>query len=137
MATKPWRPKIETDSNGNPIVPVLTVGRGIIGPEYFGCCGTGQRPTIRRIADGRYVVGTEYAADTLRPMLTGCMDKRIFRKGRETVWAFKSRKPAVDKFHELCGVVRKFNQDTREAAARDMAAAAKGDIGAALRLGDY
>lgn len=137
MATKLWRPKIETDAAGNPIVPVLTVGRGIIGPEYYGCSGTGQRPTIRRIADGRYVVGTEYAADTMRHLLRGRMNQRIFRNGRETLWAFKSRKAAVAKFHEMCGVVRKFNQETREAHQRDRAAAAKGDIGAALRLGDY
>ena len=126
---------IEFDSKGNVKLGRLTNGSGFLGPEYYGCANTARRPVICRFG-GKYIVGVEYDVSTLRIRSIGS-NKRIIREGQSIIWAFKSRGPAVAKFTELCREVMKFNKETREAHLRDREAAQRGDLEAALRLGDY
>lgn len=119
-------------------VPRLSKGKAFAGPEYAGCCGTGKRPVIvHSKAAGRYLVGTEFAIDTLRMKAILESKQRIFRSGSETLWAFKSRKPAVAKFLELCRPVEEYNAKMRAERARLKAQATRGDIGAAIGLLDF
>jgi len=51
-------------SNTTIKVPRIPKGRGFRGPEWYGCCGTGAAPCIRRSKfTGKYVVGTEMSTD--------------------------------------------------------------------------
>lgn len=119
-------------------VPRLGANRGYLGPEYYGCCGTGRRPLILHCGySRRYIVGPELAIDVgLRSKIMANPSRRIWRIDRDTVYAFRSRGAAVAKWRELCAEVIRYNDETRAAAKRDLEAARKGDMGALLRLGD-
>ena len=56
--------------------------------------------------------------------------------GRQ-VWLYRSRKPAVAKFMALCGAQIIENENMRREHAETLDKARKGDMAAALRLGDY
>jgi hypothetical protein len=98
-------------------VPRLTLGKGWLGPEALGCCGTGTRPAIYRSrATGKYVVGPENDCDyVLQNWKLIGSNKRIHKVpyGR-TVWVFKTRKPAVAKFAELCEERKQLNERLRK-----------------------
>jgi Tfp pilus assembly protein PilZ len=64
-------------------------------------------------------------------------NRRKFEVAGRVVWVFKTRAPAVRKFNELCQVRIAENEHVRAEHRRDLAAAKKGDLSAALRLGDY
>jgi hypothetical protein len=56
---------------------------------------------------------------------------------RRTVWIFKGRKAAVNKFLVLCGAVIMENARMAQEYAATRAAANRGDLAAALHLGDF
>ena len=84
-------------------IPRLTKGRGMKGPEPFGCFNTGHAPVIiRSRASGKYIVGPELAAYAARDAHLFRTKKRKFGEGRDAAWVYKTRKPAVAKFDEMC-----------------------------------
>ena len=118
-------------------VPRLAQGKGYRGPEFWGCCNTGTAPSIFHSRNGRYVVGPEMACrDAMQNGVT-FGNKRIHGDGRQRVWLYKSRKPAVAKFMALCGARIMENETVRREYMETRAKAAKGDIAAAIHLGDF
>jgi len=120
-------------------VPRLPKGRGFRGPEWYGCCGTGAAPCIRRSTfTGKYVVGTEMSTDIALSDRRILSNKRKFEvMGCRTVFVYKTRKPAVAKFQALCEEQLRVNEEMRQEHRRELEAAQAGDIGAALRCGDF
>ncbi len=118
-------------------VPRLAKGRGYKGPEFAGCFNTGCAPAIFHSRTGRYVVGPEMRCrDAMREGLT-LMRKRVHGQGRQRVWLFRSRGPAVAKFLALCEAQGRENEVVRREFEETRAKAARGDIAAALHLGDF
>jgi hypothetical protein len=118
-------------------VPRLGKGKGFKGPEFYGCYNTGVAPSIFHSRTGKYVVGPELRCrDAMRAALT-LTSHRVIGKGRDRVWMFKSRKPAVAKFTALCDAVIRENADVARQHAATRAAAGRGDLAAALALGDF
>jgi len=100
---------------------------------------TGAAPCIRRSTlTGKYVVGTEmstYTALSDRHILT---NQRSFEvNGGRTVFVYKTRKPAVTKFQALCVEQDRVNEEMWQEHHRELQAAQGGDMGAALRAGDF
>lgn len=131
--------KLEFDKTGNVILPRLVKGKYWAGPEWAGCCNSFRRPVILRChITSRYLVGWESSVHALRPVVIRTVNnQRVFRTKGEELWAFKGRKAAVSHFSKLCREVLAFNDNVRRDKAADLEAARRGDIGAALRLGDY
>ncbi len=120
-------------------VPRLPKGRGYKGPEFYGCCNTGLAPCIFHSHSGKYVVGPEIPCDyAMHKAAVMLSNKRVWRDdyGRQ-VWLYKSRKPAVAKFMAICGAQVIENENMRREHAETLDKARKGDMAAALRLGDY
>ena len=100
-------------------VPRLSRGKGFRGPEPFGCFNTGTAPVIMHSRTGKWLVGPEIELDDARNFILfePNKNKRIY-KGRNTsdkwwVYIYKSRKPAVSKFQELCDKQDKMNNEMR------------------------
>jgi len=128
---------IEYDKHGNIKLPRFPKNYKFRGPEYYGCCGTGRRPTILNCGGTeRFIVGAESDVEQLR-LEAYRSKKRTIRKGNAVVYVFKTRQPAVAKWTELCKAVTKWNEDTRNKHKADLEAARRGDTAAAGRLGDY
>ena len=118
-------------------VPRLNKGRGFKGPEFYGCFNTGMAPSIFHSKTGKYIVGPENRCrDAMREGVT-FTNKRVHGDGNHRVWLFKGRKPAVGKFMALCGAQIMENETMRRDHAETAAKAARGDIAAALHLGDF
>jgi hypothetical protein len=132
--------EIKFDANGNVILPRLVAGgKFYMGPEWAGCSNTGARPVILKCKySDRYLVGTENSMRELHPVVVRTIkNQRVFRAKGVELWAYKGRKAAVAHFSKLCREILNFNDKVRRERATDIAAAQRGDIGAALRLGDY
>lgn len=118
-------------------VPRLAKGRGLSGPEFYGCFNTGMAPSIFHSRTGKYIVGPELRCrDAMRNGVT-FTDARVHGDGNQRVWIYKGRKPAVAKFMAMCGAQIMENETIRRDHAETAAKAAKGDIAAALHLGDF
>jgi len=102
-------------------VPRLTKGKGMKGPEPYGCFNTGMATVILRSrATGKYLVGPEIEVDTVREKILfgNNANKRIFKHPQyphRTVYVFKTRTPAVAKFVELCNRQLAENESDRQA----------------------
>lgn len=137
-------------------IPRIKVGHKLTGPSFYGCFNTGLEPVIRHIQlpdvmgerrgrprETRYVVGPDLAGlDVARKVFHEAWEgtlngKRIYEIDKRKVYVYKTRKPAVEQFCSLCNEVVERNNELREAHRKDMEAAQQGDMGAALRLGDY
>jgi hypothetical protein len=115
-------------------VPRLTKGRGVKGPEPFGCFNTGHAPVILRSgASGKYIVGPELAVDAARDAHLFHARKRKFGKGRDAAWVYKTRKPAVAKFEELRAAMMDANDRMRAEYRQAKADAASPDPETAIR----
>lgn len=93
----------------------ITQNRYLLGPEYLGCCNTGQRPKLVRCGfSNRYIVGCEADVDSMRVTILRAVkdgDTGVkFRVGDNFVWVYKSRTSAGAKFDELCAGVVGFNE---------------------------
>jgi hypothetical protein len=118
-------------------VPRLAKGRGYKGPEFYGCYNTGVAPCIFHSRTGKYVVGPELRCrDAMREGQT-LLNKRNVGEGRQRVWLFKSRKPAVAKFVALAVAQEQENRAMRQEHAETLTKARKGDMAAILTLGDF
>ncbi len=96
-------------------VPRIPKGKGMKGPEPFGCFNTGTAPTIcRSLSTGKYVVGAQNDVEEVRRMILYRQHehKRIFHlhigKTRPC-YVFKGRGTAVAKFRELCAAMFAMN----------------------------
>jgi len=126
-------------SNTTIKVPRIPKGRGFRGPEWYGCCGTGAAPCIRRSKfTGKYVVGTEMSTDMALSDRRILSNKRKFEvMGCRIVFVYKTRKPAVAKFLVLCEKQEQVNAQMRAEAQGLRRKAQAGDIGAAVNLLDF
>lgn len=123
-------------------VPRLAMGKGWKGPEFYGCFNTGLAPAIFHSRTGKYAVGPEIPCRDAMANGGLLSDRRIHDMGgkgdaRRRVYVFKSRGPAVRKFAELAAAAALANENIAAEHRADAAAARKGDMAAALRLGDY
>jgi len=118
-------------------VPRLDKGKGFKGPDFYGCMNTGTAPAIFHSRTGKYVVGPEMAARDAMQAGACLLNKRTFGKGRQKVYIFKGRGPAVSKFLVLCGARILENAQVRAEHVETARKARAGDIGAAIALGDY
>lgn len=122
-------------------VPRLTKGKGIRGPDFYGCCNTGMAPVIvhSKVA-GRYLVGPElYCTEfeySFQIFKQPRKRKFVFDRTR-VVHAFRTRKAAVELFQLQCAAAKEQNDKIAEQHKSDLAAARSGDLAAAGRLGDY
>lgn len=118
-------------------VPRLAKGRGYKGPEFYGCYNTGMAPCIFHSRTGKWVVGPELRCrDAMRAGLT-LQNVFCHGEGRQRVWIFKTRRNAVAKFTELCITQTKENNDLRREHDATLEKARRGDMAAALALGDF
>jgi len=122
----------------------FTRGMSMVGPEYAGCCGTGVRPTILRcpysqIKEPLFLVGPELCIDEHKRTIAlnhlAGHPQRIYGKDNSTVYVFKTKHTAIEKFLELCGKVLEYNESERTEVALLREQARKGDMAAALSLG--
>ena len=119
-------------------VPRLDKGKGFKGPDFYGCMNTGTAPAIFHSRTGKYVVGPEMAARDAMQAGACLLNKRTFGKGRQKVYIFKGRGPAVSKFLVLCGGADSGKRASPRPEHMETARKARaGDIGAAIALGDY
>ncbi len=120
-------------------VPRLAKGQGYKGLEFYGCFNTGMAPAIFHSRTGKYVVGPEIPCrDAMR--IGVCLTDTRVDKGRDlrrTVWIFKGRKAAVNKFLALCGARIIENEAVRREHAETARRARAGDMAAVLALGDF
>ena len=122
-------------------------GAGLCGPEFFACSGTGMRPVIQRcpykeVKDTVFMVGPEvvvyeYKKQIGLDRLTGRNKRKYGDDPRRTVWVFTTRSSAVDKFLALCQGVLDYNRQEADTVRNLRQKASKGDIAAALELGDH
>lgn len=116
----------------------LKPGRFYIGPDFYGCCNTGTAPAIlksRHVA--RFFVGPELAIESAVYAVLADKAKQVFVSGRDKVFIFKTAANAKAKFAELVKAACERNRQIAADHRRDRDLAAKGDMAAALRLGDY
>jgi len=118
-------------------VPRLPKGAGYNGPEFYGCCNTGMAPCIFHSRTGKYLVGPELRCQDAMQQGVTFTSKRTWGEGRQRVWLFKGRKPAVAKFMALCGAQIIENENMRRDHAETLDKARKGDMAAVLHLGDF
>jgi len=119
-------------------VPRLAKGHGYKGPEFYGCCNTGMAPAIFHSRCGKYYVGPELRCrDAMRAGIGYFAKVRTIGEGRQKVWLFKGRAAAVRKFLVLCGAQLMENEKMRREHTETACKAARGDLAAALALGDY
>lgn len=132
----------------------FTKGHYVIGPEYFGCSGTGMRPCILRQPyknlpiDDFFFVGPELVVDQLKRKIA--MDRLSGRNRftyyendakpdkRRAVHVFKTRRNAIEKFLDLCEEIMKWNREQAEEARKAVERLKQNpmDTEAALALGD-
>jgi hypothetical protein len=117
-------------------LPRINKGKGYLGPEYFGCCGTGRRPAIFHSINGKWVVGTELSArEAIRKALHYGNKRLLDCNGPVTV--LKTKKAAVAAFTKLCEVVEDWNLSQRREYETTREKAKSGDMAAVLKLGDF
>lgn len=110
----------------------ITKGSGYLGPEYYGCIGTGRRPLIYKSkVSGKFFIGPEMdVQETINKY-----KNHIGRRKVGNVFIFKGRKAAVAKFQELCDKVTEWNSQERQRAATLRDKARSGDMAAFIELG--
>jgi hypothetical protein len=120
-------------------IPRLSKGTGYKGPEFYGCYNTGMAPAIFHSRTGKYVVGPELPARDVMRAGTCLLTTRVVKcaDARRYVWIYKGRKAAVTKFLALAGAVVAENAEMARRHAETRTAAARGDLAAALALGDF
>ena len=118
-------------------VPRLAKGKGYKGPEFYGCFNTGMAPAIFHSRSGKYVVGPELRCrDAMRIGVT-LTSTRVDGTGRQRIWLFKSRKPAVTKFTSLCETQIRENKIMYQKHIETANKALAGSMAAVLALGAF
>jgi hypothetical protein len=118
-------------------VPRLSKGKGYKGPEALGCFNTGMAPAIFHSRCGKYIVGAELRCrDAMRAGIQ-LGSKRAHGTGGHRVYFYKTRGPAVAKFTALCEAQMRDNAERRDEMRALCVKARRGDIAAALALGDF
>ena len=121
-------------------VPRLPKGRGYKGPEFYGCCNTGLAPCIFHSAGpastllGRKSLATtpctrrSHAFQQANMVRTTTAGKCGFTRAASPPWRNSWR---------FCGAQIIENENMRCEHAETLDKARKGDVAAAIRLGDY
>ncbi len=118
-------------------IPRIPKGKGFLGPEWFGCCGTGRRPAMFHSVNGKWVIGPELACrEVLEQHLHYGKTRRLVVSGTE-VYVLKTRNSARYVFDRLCNEVETWNEVQKATYERERAKARKGDLAAALNMGDF
>jgi len=138
--------KLETASD----IPKLKYSQILKGAEPFGCFNTGVAPILTRVRVNErgiglgpkstvYVVGTEYPARDVRKYLrsVGTIPASVKKEMKGKVKVYKTRKAAVNAFLRLQGQMVKSIREDRGEYDKARKEAAKGDLEAVLRLGDF
>ncbi len=142
----------------------IVKGKGLGGPEPLGCFNTGVRPTIHHLdtKEELWVVGPQLRAEEVRNLLylashrRACfcgtpqdkenLSRRVFKekgdpRGLRTVFAYRTRSSAVDKFLALCNKMEEENEEDRKVFEQAKEDAKSSDperrIRGALRLLDF
>lgn len=118
--------------NANELVGRMTAGRGWLGPEWFGCCGTGTRPKLScpKVAGKKFewiLVGPEMELDGVMgnsPIssrissedMAWLLSDKSGKHPTKRVWKFKGRQGAINRFQKLIDDVLAFNNRERELA---------------------
>ena len=118
-------------------IPRLTKGKGFKGPEFYGCFNTGMAPCIFHSRSGKFIVGPELRCRDAMRQGIGLTNARSVGEGNQTVWLYKTRKPAAAKFKALCAAQSHTNDLVGVAHAETLAKAKAGDLAAMLQLGDF
>ncbi len=118
-------------------IPRIPKGKGYLGPEYFGCCNTGRRPALFHSVNGKWIVGPELACREALEQNLHCGTKRRHQVSGSKVYVCKTRQSAVYDFGLLCKEVETWNKTQKASYERECAKARKGDLSAALSMGDY
>jgi hypothetical protein len=118
-------------------IPALKIGQGYGGPEFYGCCNTGTRPSIFRMHLGGWSVGPEEACRKCMRFGLTYKDHIHYGEGKNRVWFYKTRAAAVKKFTELYGIRVAENEAVKAEIRSHLTKAKQGDIGSAIALGDY
>lgn len=99
-------------------IPNIPKGKGYLGPEWFGCCNTGRRPSIFHSVNGKWIVGPELAArEALERHLHYETKRRPDVDGTQ-ILIVKTRGSAVNGFNALCQEVEAWNKIQKETYAR-------------------
>ena len=137
----------------------FTPGRGVRGPDCYGCCGTGMAPVILRLSTigtvgvglkhkaGAFVVGPELAVDQAKRQYATYDGRRGShyvskeKHPRNRVWIYWTRGPAVRKFQALVAARIEENRQDAEDHRKAMRRAASDDpreaVAGALAANDY
>jgi len=115
----------------------LPKGKGLRGPEVYGCINSGFAPTITHLDAGDlelWIVGPSLTAREVCKKLKRAearvtllfhdekqepdLHRRVWRFENNpnlTVWTFRSKRPAAEKFADLCATMLKINEAERKA----------------------
>jgi hypothetical protein len=91
-------------------IPKLDLGKGFLGPEFFGCHNTGMRTAIFHAKNNKWVVGPEMYARIVLREAGHYSNKRLHKFNTRIVYVFKGRGSAIKKFNELCSEIMAWNE---------------------------
>jgi hypothetical protein len=117
-------------------LPRIPKGKGYLGPEYFGCCGTGRRPAIFHSINGKWVVGPELSAREAIKRALHYGNKRSY-ECNGPVMVRRTKKAAIAAFTDLCETVENWNLQQRREYETTREKAKSGDMAAVLKMGDF
>lgn len=107
------------------------MNKGLLGPEWFGCCNTGRRPALFHSINGKWVIGPELSC---REVLERRLHYSTKRK-HDCVTVLKTRSVAIKVFKGLCKEVETWNEEQKANYQRERIKAREGDLAAVLNLG--
>ena len=120
-----------------------------VGPDFYGCSGTGTAPTVlyapKHLSAGKDWLVCEAEIDVERALRQNLLDHRGKKfhwssggpQKRNGVWAFKTRANAFAKWVELCNERLDENAQMRAEHQDVLRRAQAGDMDAVAKLGDY
>ncbi len=92
----------------------LGKGKGIIGPEFFGCFNTGKRPVLFKAITGnkKFIVCNESElSEARRKNLFGAyLGKQVLDCEGGKAFVTDSYKSAKKRYFEMCQEITKFNE---------------------------
>lgn len=120
-------------------IPRLKSSRTVVGPDYHGCVNSGLQPCLSCLPDGTFIVGPVVLVRDAQVRLKFLIrpNQRFLKEGRREVRRFKSQPPADQVYRKLVHDVWDHNRETRKEINRLTDRARRGDLRAAVALGDY
>lgn len=127
----------------------MPLGTMFLGPDYYGCIGTGLRPAILKSSflrdhesGYRFAIGPEiFVQDAVARLVRGRVPRGQafveFDEGRRRVTFCKTYVTAKTRFRFLCKEIDEDNAKQRRTHRRLLTRARNGDANAILRLSDF